>query len=136
MYSGDDAGNIGVVAHLPIDILGDDEAAATPCEGKVKAGDTHIGDGIALKLCRDIALRPCLAHPYVEPCLDPEVADLVVRALAKRVSYTASIDLGSLAWTLLFPALDDCLVGRKVRWLRFVLKIDIDGGGGVHGGGY
>lgn len=136
LYSGDDAGNIGIVAHLSIDILGDDVAAVTPCEGKVKAGDTHGRDGVALKLCRDIVLRPGLAHPYVEPCLDPEVADLVIRALAERESYTARIDRGSLPWTLLCIAHDNCFVVRKVCWLLFVLKMDMDGGGRVHGGGY
>ena len=128
MYSGNDAGDIGVVAHTLIDILGDDVATAIPCKGKVKVGDAHSRDGVALKLFLNIALRPGLAHPYVEPCLDPEVADLIVRALVERESYTANIDISSLEWTLLFIALDDCLVVRKICWLLFVLKEDIDGG--------
>ena len=132
MYSGDDTGNIQVVAHLPIDILGDDVATATACEGKVNVGDTHGSDGVALKLFLDIALRPGLAHPYT--CLDPEVADLIVRALVEREPYAADVDISSLEWTLLFIALDDCLVVRKVCWLLFVLKTDMDGG--RHGGDY
>ena len=42
MYSGGDGGkNIGVVAHLPVNILGDDVAVTTPCEGKVDVGDAQ-----------------------------------------------------------------------------------------------
>ena len=66
MYSGGDVGNIGVVAHLPVN-LGEDVAVTTPCEGKVDVGDTHSGDAVALKLLLDIALRPGLAHPYSGP---------------------------------------------------------------------
>ena len=95
-------------------------------------GTRRSSAGVASKVLRNIALRHGLAHPYVEPSLDPEVADFVVRALVGRESYTTGVDLGGLAWTLLSIVLDDCRVARKICWLVFVLKTDIDGGG--HGG--
>ena len=134
LYGSGDEGNIGVAAYLPIDILGDDENEATPREGKVNTRDTHSSDVVAFKVLRGKALRLGLAHGYVAPKLDPDVADLGIRPLVESDSDTAGVDGGNLARTQGERLHDDCLVARDVRRLVFIVDKDIDSGG--HDGSY
>lgn len=127
--SGSDEGDIGVAACLAIDILGDDETEAIPREGKVNTRGTHSSDVVAFKVLRDEALCLGLAHGYVAPKLDPDVADLGIRPLVEDDSDTAGVDGGNLAWTQVKTLLDDRLVARNVRRLVFIVDKDIDVGG-------
>ena len=119
---------------MPVDVLGDDVAEVSPREGKVNARGTHGRVVAVLKVLRDKVLRPGLAHGYVAPELDPDVAGLDLRPLVEINSHTADVGGGSLEGTLDETLLDDRLVTQHVRRLVFIINEDFDFGG--HGGSY
>ncbi len=134
MYSGDDEGNIGVAAYLPVNVLGDDETEVAPREGDVNTRGTHSRVVVGFKVLRDKALCLSLAHGYVASKLDPDVADLVIRPFVESDSDTADVGGGSLVGTQVETLRDDRLIARNVRRLLFIVNKDIDFGG--HGGSY
>lgn len=129
LYSGGDEGSIGVVAHPPVDELTDDVTEVTPREGEVNARGTHVRVVIGLKVLRDKSLRHGLAHGYVAPGLDPDVADVAIRPLVDSDVYTADVGSGSLLGTQVETLCDDGRIVWDVCWLALVVDEDLDARG-------
>lgn len=67
-----------------------------------------------------------LAHGYLAPKLDPDVADLVTRRLVESQSDALDVDGGSLAGKLGERPFDDLLEARQVFGLVFSVNNDLD----------
>ena len=128
-YSGGDEGIIGVVAFLSIYVLGNDEADVVPREGEVKARSTHGRAILLLKVSRDKVLRPGFAHGYVAPVFNPNVADVVIRALFKSDTHTADVGGGNLAGTEFKTLLDDRRAVWDVHGFAIIVNQDQNFGG-------
>ena len=128
LHGGGDEGNIGVVACLPVDVLGDDVTEDAPPESEVNVRGTHGSDVIGLKVLRDKALRIGLAHGYGAPKLDPDVADVEIKPLVESDSHTIDVGSGSLTAKQVGRLRDDRLVVWNVRWLAFIVNEDLDFG--------
>lgn len=125
MYSGGDEGNIVIATYLLVSILHDDETIAAPHEGDVNSGGTHNRIVVGFKVLRDKALRLGLAHGYIAPKFDPDVADLVTRALVESESDATDVGGSGLAGTLGETPLDDLLEARQVFGLVFSVNNDL-----------
>jgi len=102
LHCGGDEGSVGVVAHLPVDVLGNDENEAAPLKGEVDARDTHGNNFMLFEVSRDKLLCLGLSNPYRVTELDPYVADVVgIRppVCVERDSHTVDVDVGFLMGT-------------------------------------